>query len=104
MRMRKITTACPAHVHVAWIQPNMAMEYSDDDSDEDFQFDASAAPRFVVPSYYQELYSSHSLAQGAENDDDGWNSDDETCLPVLPEQGGMEKSCSTHVCVIHNMG
>ena len=82
--------------------PNMAMEYSDDDSDEDFQFDAGATPRYVVPSYYQELYSSHSLAQGAENDDDGWNSDDETCLPVLPEQGGMEKSCSM-CCTQHEL-
>ena len=72
----------------------MAMEYSDDDSDEDFQFDPGAAPRYVVPSYYQKLYSSHSLAQSAENDDDGWNSDDETCLPVLPEQGGYGKIMS----------
>ena len=67
----------------------MAMEYSDDESDEDFQFDASAAPRYVVPSYYQQLYSFHNLAPGAENDDDGWNSDEESCLPVLP-QGGIK--------------
>ena len=70
----------------------MAMEYSDDDEfDEDFQFDAgSAFPRYAVSSCYQQLYSSHGVAPGVENnDDDGWNSDDETCLPDLPQQEGI---------------
>ena len=71
----------------------MAMEYSDDDSDEDLQFDDCAVPRYAAPSVYEKLYSSHSLAMaaGAQGDDgDGWNSDDETCLPDLPEQTGVE--------------
>jgi hypothetical protein len=71
----------------------MAMEYSDDDSDEDLQFDASTVPRYVAPSFYHQLYSSQSLTTAppdAQNDDDGWNSDDETCLPDLPEQAGVE--------------
>ena len=71
----------------------MAMEYSDDDSDEDLQFDACAVSRYAAPSVYEKLYSSHSLAMaaGAQNDDDdGWNSDDEMCLPDLPEQTGVE--------------
>ena len=76
---------------------------SDDDSDEDLQFDASPVPRYVVPSYCQQLYSSHSLAPGAENDDDGWNSDDEVCLPDLPEQGGMGKKNIQYVYNLYTM-
>ena len=62
------------------------MEFDDDDSDEDFKFDSG--PRYVVPSYCQQLYSSHNLVPAAENDDDGWNSDDESYLPVVPQQEG----------------
>lgn len=64
------------------------MDYSDDESEEDFQFDV--APRYVVPSYSRELYSSQNLARGAENDDvnDGWDSDDERCMPTVTYQQG----------------
>lgn len=71
--------------HPRVLSENMEYVYSDDDSDEEFRFDA--APRYVVPSYYHQLYSSHNLVPGAENDDDGWHSDDESCLPDLPQAG-----------------
>ena len=71
------------HVLGLW---HINMECDDEGSDEDFQFDSG--PRYVVPSYYQELYSSTNLAPGSGNDDDGWKSDDETCLPVVTPQKG----------------
>ena len=58
-------------------------DYSDgDDSEEEFQFDV--ASRSVLPSYYKQLYSSHNLGAGGEGDDDGWDSSDESCMPVIP--------------------
>ena len=65
----------------------MMEDYSDgDDSEDDFYFDQQA-PRHLLPSYYDQLYSSHKLATGGDvddNDDDGWDSSDESCMPVIP--------------------
>ena len=75
-------------VHV-WVK----MDYSDDESgEEDFQFDAYVAPRFVVPGY-----SGVTNKGGCDDDDDddGWNSNDEFSLPVKSsakqEQGACQR-------------
>ena len=61
----------------------MAALYSDSDYDEEFEDDYSPT-RCVVPSYAQ-LYSLQLTAGGGAGDeDDGWNSDDESCKPVIP--------------------
>ena len=63
----------------------MMEDYSGgDDSEEEFNF--YQAPRHMLPSYYDQLYSCHKLATGGgdANDDDGWDSSDESCMPVIP--------------------
>ena len=69
-----------------------SMDFSDDDSEdlEDFTFDVS--PRVsLLPSYSRD---SKSLPAAAcdDGDGDGWDSSDESCLPVIPapqEEGGI---------------
>ena len=62
---------------------------SDDDGDEleDFDFSLSS-PRYVVPSYAQlcslQLAANARESGGTGGEDDGWNSDDEACKPVIP--------------------
>lgn len=67
------------------------MEYDDSDSDEDFRFDV--APCYAVPRNYQQLYLSPNLVPCAEDEDDGWDSDDDSCLPVVSQQEGMQQPC-----------
>lgn len=77
-------------------------DYSDgDDSEEEFRFDV--ATRCVMPSYYQQVYSSQSMAAGAQDDDDGWDSSDESCMPVIPAPDqGIKRMLSTHCRQLEN--
>ena len=69
----------------------MAAFYCDGDSDdgdelEDFDFSLSS-PRYVVPSYTQLCslqLAANARESGGTGEDDGWNSDDESCKPVIP--------------------